>query len=134
MRAARRQGVLEWFPLEQGLRHEWVFASPLFNISFAAVIYAAYTSFKADKDIMDILVHLRKKTGTGGRGEATACLRGKGLPESTTIFSVEAADQVYSQTNEFVYLRGNVNRNADLSVEIDRRIRKTWCSFRKYTL
>ena len=31
------------------------------------------------------------------------CLRAKGMPESTTTFSVEAAGQVYSQTNEFVY-------------------------------
>ena len=51
------------------------------------------------------------------------CLRAKGMPGSTTIFSVEAADQVYNQTNEFVYLGGNVNHNADLSIEVDRRIR-----------
>ena len=30
------------------------------------------------------------------------CLRPKGMPESTAIFSVEAAGQVYNQTNEFV--------------------------------
>ena len=34
------------------------------------------------------------------------CLRAKGMPESTAIFSVEAAGQVYNQTNEFVYLGG----------------------------
>ena len=51
------------------------------------------------------------------------CLRAKGMPESTATFSVEAADQVYNQTNEFVYLVGNVNHNADLSIEVDRRIR-----------
>ena len=62
------------------------------------------------------------------------CLRAKEMQESTAIFSVEAAGQVYNQTNEFVYLGGNVNHNADLSIEIDRRIRNTWCSFRKYTL
>ena len=33
-------------------------------------------------------------------------LRTKGTPESTTIFSVETAGQVYNQTNEFVYLGG----------------------------
>ena len=33
-----------------------------------------------------------------------------------------------------VYLDGNVNHNADLSIEVDRRIRNSWCSFRKYTL
>ena len=32
----------------------------------------AYTRFKAKKYIMDALVHLRKKRGAGGRGEATA--------------------------------------------------------------
>ena len=62
------------------------------------------------------------------------CLRAKGMPESTAIFSVEAADQMYNQTNEFVYLGGNVNHNADLFIEVDRRIRNAWCSFRKYTL
>ena len=62
------------------------------------------------------------------------CLRAKGMPEAATIFSAEAAGQVYNQTNEFVYLGGNVNHNADLSIEVDRRIRNAWCSFRKYTL
>ena len=136
---------------------------------------------------MDALVHLRKKRGGGGRGEATAgvpvlatllrgmlyaddagvvsqspeqpkmmevivavcaafgltvseakteimCLRTMGMPESTATFSVEAAGQVYNQTNEFVYLERNVNHNADLSIEVNRRIRNAWCSFRKYTL
>ena len=41
---------------------------------------------------------------------------------------------MYNQTNEFVYLGGNVNHNADLSIEVDRRIRNAWCSFREYTL
>ena len=60
--------------------------------------------------------------------------RAKGMPESTTTFSVEAAGQVYNQTDEFVYLKGNVNHNADLSIEVDRRIRNALFSFRKYTL
>ena len=51
------------------------------------------------------------------------------MPESTAT-----AGQVYNQTNEFVYLGGNVNHNADQSIEVDRRIHNTWCSFRKYTL
>ena len=62
------------------------------------------------------------------------CLRAKGMPESTAIFSIEAAAQVYNQTNGFVYLGVNINPNADLSIEVDRRIRNAWCSFRKYTL
>ena len=62
------------------------------------------------------------------------CLRTKGMPESTAISSVKAAGQVYKQTNEFVYLGGNVNHNANLSIEIDRRIRNVWYNFRNYTL
>ena len=62
------------------------------------------------------------------------CLRAKGVPESTTTFSVEAAGQLYNQTNEFVYLGENVNHNVDLSIEVYRRIRNAWRSFRKYTL
>ena len=61
-------------------------------------------------------------------------LRAKGMPESTAIFSVEAAGQMYNQTNDSVYLGGNVNHNADLSIEVDRRMRNARCSFRKYTL
>ena len=61
-------------------------------------------------------------TVSGGKTKI-ACLRAKGMPESTATFSVEAAGQVYNQTNEFVYLGGNVNQNADLFTEVDRRIR-----------
>ena len=158
---------------------------PSCSIFFEAVINLASTRFKADKGIMDALVHLRKKRG---RGEAAAgesvlatplwgmlyaddagvvsqspehlrkmmgvivvvraafgptvseakteimCLRTKEMPKSTATFRVEAADQVYNQTNEFVYLGGNVNQNADRSIEVDRRVRHAWCSFRKYTL
>ena len=61
-------------------------------------------------------------------------LRTKGMPEYTAIFSVEAADQVYKQTNEFVYLGGNINHIAELSIKVNQRIRNAWCSFRKYSL
>ena len=59
-----------------------------------------------------------------------------GYRESTAVFSVEeAAGQVYNQTDEFVYLEGNINHiHVDLYIEVDRRVRNTWCSFRKYIL
>ena len=59
-----------WFAAEQGLRQGGALAPLLFNIFFAAVINLVSTRFKADKGIMDALVHLRKKRGAGGRGEA----------------------------------------------------------------
>ena len=177
-----------WFAVVQDLRQGCVLAPFLSNIFFAVVINMASTRFKADKGILNALVHLGKKRGTVRRGEATAgesvlatslwvmlyaddagvvsqspeqlrkivrvimvvcaafsftvsgsiaeimCLRAKGMPKSTAIFSVEAAGQLYNQTNEFANLEGDINHNADLSIEVDRRIRNAWCSFRKYTL
>ena len=56
------------------------------------------------------------------------------MSQSIAIFSVEAAGQVHNQTNEFIYLGGKNNHNADMSIEVDRRIRNAWSNFRKYTL
>ena len=52
----------------------------------------------------------------------------------TATFSVRAAGQVYNQINEFVYLGGNVNHNADLSIEVHRRAHSALCSLWEYTL
>ena len=59
------------------------------------------------------------------------CLRMKWMPESIATFSVEAAGQMYIQTNEFVYLEGNVNHIIDRSIQVHRRIRNAWCNLRK---
>lgn len=40
----------------------------LFNIFFAAAKHVALTRFEADKYVMDTLVSLKNKTGTGGEG------------------------------------------------------------------
>ena len=57
-----------WFAVEQGLRQGCMFASLLFNIFFSAVINVTFTRLKADKDIMDALVHPRKKKRAGRAG------------------------------------------------------------------
>ena len=58
------------FAVEQGLHQGCVLAHLVFNIFFATVINETYTRFKADNDIMDALVHLKKKKGAGGAGES----------------------------------------------------------------
>ena len=62
------------------------------------------------------------------------CWHTRGTPDAAATFSVEAAGHVYKQMHDFVYLGGNVHHDADLSIEVDGRIRNAWCSFRKYSL
>ena len=61
-----------WFAVEQSLRRGCVLAPLLLNIFFEAVISVASTRSKADRDIMDALVHPRKKKGAGGLGKENA--------------------------------------------------------------
>ena len=59
-----------WFAEEQDLRQGCVLAPLLSNVFFAAAIDVASTRFKADKGIIDTLVHLRKKKEAGGAGRS----------------------------------------------------------------
>ena len=81
------------------------------------------------------------KPGFGGRGHEvwldrkllerqhlhtlspTKAQKQKQYVQKIHTFSVEAVGQVYNQKNESVYVGGNVNHNANLSVEVDQRIR-----------
>ena len=54
------------FVVEHVLSQECVLAPFLFNIFLAALINVAHTRFKAEKDIMNDLMHLRNKNKWGG--------------------------------------------------------------------
>ena len=72
MRACVRLDDTVCSGLKRGLRQWCVLAPLMFNMFVAAVMNVASTRFRADKGIMDALVHLRKKRGVGGRGDATS--------------------------------------------------------------
>ena len=112
---------------------ESVLATPLWGMLYADVAGVVLQSPKKLRKTMGVIVVVCAAFGVAV-SEAkteTMCLRAKGMPASIAIFSVEAAGQVYNQTNVFLYLGGNVNHNADLYIEVDRRTRNAWCSFRK---
>ena len=115
---------------------ESVLATPFWGMLYADDAGVVSQPPEQLRNIMGVIVIVCVAFGLAVSEAKTEimCLRAKGMPESTAIFSVEVAVQVYNQTNEFVYLGGNVDYNADLSIEVDRRIRNAWCNFRKYTL
>ena len=115
---------------------ESVLATPLWGMLYADDAGVVSRSPEQLRKMMEMIVVVCAAFGLtiSEANIETMCLRAKGMPESTATFSLEATGQVYNRTNEFVYLGGNVHHNADLSTEVDRRIRNVWCSFRKYTL
>ena len=115
---------------------ESVLATPLWGILYADDAGVVSRSPEQPRKMMGVVMVVYAAFGltVSEAKSEIMCLRAKGMPESTTTFSVEAAGQVYNQTNEFVYLGGKVNHNANLSIEVDRRMLNAWCSFRKYTL
>ena len=120
----------------EGTAGESVLATMLWDMLYADDAGVVSQSLEQLRKMMGVIVVVCAAFGltvSEAKTEIT-CLRAKGMPESTAIFSVEAMGQVYNQTNEIVYLKRNVNHNADLSIEVDRCIRNACCSFRKYTL
>ena len=83
--------------MERGLRLGCGLEILLFNIVFAAVVNVAYTRFKADRDIMDALMHPRK-IGGGGSGEATAGEPGLAMSLWGMLYADDA--EVVSQSPE----------------------------------
>ena len=86
------------FAMKQGLGQRCVLTPLLFSVSFAAFINVVYTRFKADKDIVDALVHFNKKIKwRGGPGELTT----GALALATSLWDMlYAEDYVVSQSPE----------------------------------
>ena len=114
---------------------ESVLTTPLWGMLYADDAGVVSRSPEQLKKMMEVVVVVYAAFGLTVSEAKTEimCLRAKGMPGSAATFSVETAGQVYNQTKEFLYLWGNANHNADLSIEVDRCIRNAWCSFRKYT-
>ena len=109
---------------------------PLWSILYADDAGVVSQSPEHPMKMMGVIVVVRAAFGLTVYEAKTEimCLCAEGMPDPRAIFSVEAAGQAYNNTKEFVCLGGDVNHNADLSIEADRRMRNAWCSFRKYTL
>ena len=52
---------------------------------------------------------------------------------ASNALQIEAAEQRYKQTAEFVYVGGAISESADLDTEIKRRIGAAWGGVRKYS-
>ena len=116
---------------------ESVLATPLWGMLYAddaRIVSQSPEQLGKMMGVVVVVCAVFDLTVSEAKTEIMCLLRAKDMPESTATFSVEAAGQVYNHTNECVYLGGNVNQNADLSIEVGRRVRNAWYSFRKYTL
>ena len=85
---------------------ESALATPLWGMLYADDAGVVSQSTEQLRKMMGVIVVVCAAFGltvSEAKTEIT-CLRAKGMPESTATFSVEAAGQVYNQTNEFVYL------------------------------
>ena len=56
-------------------------------------------------------------------------------PDQTSLappLVIEATGQRYRQTNQFLYLGSVIHKSADLSFEVERRIRLMWACFKQF--
>ena len=131
----KKRGAGAW-GLGEATAGESVLATPLWGMLYAddaGVVSRSPGQLRKMMEVIVVVCAVFGLTVSEAKTE-TMCLRAKGMSESTATFRVEAVGQVYNQTNEFVYLGGNVNHNAELLIAVDRHIRNAWCSFRKYAL
>ena len=85
---------------------ESVLATPLWGMLYADDVGVVSQSPEQLRKMMGVIVVVCAAFGLTVSEAKTEimCLRAKGMPESTAIFSVEAAGEVYNQTNKFIYL------------------------------
>ena len=86
---------------------ESVLATPLWDMLYADDAGVVSQSPEQPRKMMGVIAVVCAAFGltvSEAKTEVT-CLRAKGMPESTAIFSVEAAGQVYNQTHDFLYFR-----------------------------
>ena len=85
---------------------ESVLTTPLWGMLYADDAGVVSQSPEQLRKMMEVIVVVCAAFGLIVSDAKTEimCLRAKGMPEYTATFSVEAAGQVYNQTNEFVYL------------------------------
>ena len=87
---------------------ESVLATPLWGMLYADVAGVVLRSPKKLRKTMGaiVVVYAAFDVAVSEAKTEIMSLRAKGMPASIAIFSVEAAGQVYNQTNVFVYLGG----------------------------
>ena len=78
--------------------------------------------------MMTIIVTVFKTAGLAVSEKKTETMLLPTLDQAlrTSLLVIEAADQRYRQTTQFVYLGSLVDASADVMPEIRRRIRLTW--------
>jgi hypothetical protein len=84
--------------------------------------------------MMTVIVTVFEAVGltVSERKTETMLLRTPGQTSLAPPLVIEAAGQRYRQTNQFLYLGGVIHENADLSFEIERRIRLMWACFKRF--